>query len=92
MSRYKCCRCEVEHDTDNMVSYCASCYDKEEQKRMDWNVVIEDLQKQLAEKDRLLEQARALEKSRWIAGWAAMLHAPASRKSEKPSEKTSEEP
>lgn len=32
MSRYKCHRCEDEHGTDNMVAYCASCYDITKQK------------------------------------------------------------
>lgn len=27
MSRYKCHQCEAWHGTDNMVAYCASCYD-----------------------------------------------------------------
>ena len=26
MSVYKCHSCAVEHSTDNMVTYCASCY------------------------------------------------------------------
>lgn len=28
MSRYKCHICEVEHGTENMVAYCAACFDK----------------------------------------------------------------
>jgi len=44
MSRYKCNQCETEHGTDNMVSYCASCYDvlkKRLEAAMKFIVVVE---------------------------------------------------